>query len=60
MTDNHVQHTWHLTNPDGDDISIDLWTDDYTVHVDGGPGETSTTCWRSTRRPATGWCGTTR
>ncbi|MFG2269103.1 hypothetical protein ACGFNY_04935 [Streptomyces chartreusis] len=35
--DAHVQHTWQLTHDNGDEISIDLWTDGYTVHVDGGP-----------------------
>ena len=37
--DTHVQHTWNLTNPDADEISIDLWTDGYTVRVDGGPDD---------------------
>lgn len=35
--DAHIQHTWQLTHDNGDEITIDLWTDDYTVHVDGGP-----------------------
>lgn len=40
MTDEHVQHTWNLTrDTDGDEISIDLWTDGYSVRVDGGDGE---------------------
>ena len=37
-TDAHVQHTWYLTR-DGDDVSIDLWTDNDTVRVDGGDDE---------------------
>jgi hypothetical protein len=37
--DAHVQHTWQLRRDDGDEISIDLWTDDYTVRVDGGPDD---------------------
>jgi hypothetical protein len=37
--DNHVQHTWNLKNADGDEISIDLWTDGYSVRVDGGPDD---------------------
>jgi hypothetical protein len=39
MTDDHVQHTWHLTHPDGDEITIDLWTDGENVRVDGGPDD---------------------
>ncbi|MFF0009555.1 hypothetical protein ACFYQT_39875 [Streptomyces tibetensis] len=35
----HVQHTWHLTHDNGDEITIDLWTDDYSVRVDGGPDD---------------------
>ena len=37
--DAHVQHTWSLTRDDGDEISIDLWTDGETVRVDGGDHE---------------------
>ncbi|WP_060905380.1 hypothetical protein [Streptomyces scabiei] len=37
--DGHVQHTWNLTHDTGDRISIDLWTDGYTVRVDGGPDD---------------------
>jgi hypothetical protein len=40
-TDDHVQHTWNLTHPNTDTITIDLWTDGYTVRVDGGDQETS-------------------
>lgn len=39
MTDAHVQHTWTLTHPDRDPISVELWTDGYTVRVDGGPDD---------------------
>ncbi|WP_162603846.1 hypothetical protein [Streptomyces sp. CS014] len=41
--DAHVQHQWILTHPDDtrDDVHIELWTDDYTVRVDGGDGEDS-------------------
>jgi hypothetical protein len=39
-TDDHVQHTWNLTRADdGDEITIDLWRDGYTVRVDGGPDD---------------------
>lgn len=41
--DDHIQHTWILTHPTGDEVTIDLWTDDETVHVDGGDGESYTT-----------------
>ena len=38
--DDHVQHTWNLTHPDdGSTITIDLWTDDYSVRVHGGPDD---------------------
>lgn len=37
--DGHVQHTWNLAHPDGSEISIDLWTDGYSVRVDGGPDD---------------------
>lgn len=37
--DEHVQHTWQLTHDNGDEITIDLWTDGYTVCVDGGPDD---------------------
>jgi hypothetical protein len=41
MIDNtdHIQHTWNLTHPTGDRITIDLWTDDETVRVEGGDHE---------------------
>lgn len=39
QTDDHVQHTWTLINTAGDEISIDLCTDDYTVRIDGGPDD---------------------
>ncbi|MEU0656149.1 hypothetical protein ABZ485_28425 [Streptomyces albogriseolus] len=40
--DSHVQHTWNLTRAaDGDEIHIELWTDGYSVRVDGGDGEDS-------------------
>ena len=38
-TDDHIQHQWTLTHPDHGDLFIDLWTDGYTVHVDGGDYE---------------------
>jgi hypothetical protein len=38
-SDVHVQHTWNLTHDNGDTVSIDLWTDGYTVRVDGGPDD---------------------
>ena len=37
--DNHVQHVWHLTNQANDEITIELWTDDYSVRVLGGPDD---------------------
>jgi hypothetical protein len=37
--DSHVQHTWNLTHTNGDRITIDLWTDNETVRVDGGDHE---------------------
>ena len=37
--DAHIQHTWQLTHPADGEISIDLWTDGYTVRVDGGPDD---------------------
>ncbi|MFE7780348.1 hypothetical protein [Streptomyces nigrescens] len=37
--DDHVQYTWNLLHPAGDRIVIDLWTDDESVRVDGGDGE---------------------
>ena len=37
--DAHVQHTWNLTNDAGDRITIDLWTDGYSVRVHGGPDD---------------------
>jgi len=39
MSDDHIQHTWTLTHDTGDEISIDLWTDGYSVRVDGGPDD---------------------
>lgn len=36
--DAHVQHTWLLANDSGE-ITIDLWIDDYTVRIDGGPDD---------------------
>jgi hypothetical protein len=39
MTDDHVQHTWHLASADGGEITIDLWTDGYSVRVEGGPDD---------------------
>src|ERR1044072_2056806 len=38
-TDAQVQHTWNLTHDTNDRISIDLWTDGYSVRVDGGPDD---------------------
>jgi hypothetical protein len=38
--DTHVQHTWQLTRGT-DEISIDLWTDGYSVRVDGGDHDDS-------------------
>lgn len=38
MTDDNVLHTWALARGD-DEISIDLWTDGYSVRVDGGPDD---------------------
>ncbi|WP_309049060.1 hypothetical protein [Streptomyces sp.] len=37
-SDDHVQHTWALTRGT-DEITVDLWTDGYTVRVDGGPDD---------------------
>lgn len=37
--DAHVQHTWTLTRSGAEPISIDLWTDGYSVRVDGGPDD---------------------
>lgn len=37
--DAHIQHTWQLAHTNGDEITIDLWTDGYTVRVDGGDHE---------------------
>ncbi len=37
--DDHVQHTWNLTHPDSSTITIDLWTDGYSVRVHGGPDD---------------------
>ncbi|MEU4912252.1 hypothetical protein [Streptomyces fradiae] len=43
MTDttDHIQHTWNLTHPTGDRVTIDLWTDGYSVRVDGGNSEST-------------------
>ncbi|MFD9764749.1 hypothetical protein ACFWXI_14600 [[Kitasatospora] papulosa] len=40
-SDDHIEHQWILTHPDSDhdDIYIDLWTDGYTVRVEGGDGD---------------------
>ena len=38
-TDDHIQHVWNLTHPDGNELTIELWTDDYTVRVHGGPDD---------------------
>lgn len=38
-TDAHIQHTWHLASNTGDEITLDLWTDNYTVTIDGGPDD---------------------
>jgi hypothetical protein len=46
--DEHVQHTWNLANVDGDQIAIELLTDDETVRVDGGDGE-DLTVWNARR-----------
>lgn len=38
--DDHIQHTWLLTrDSDGDEVTIELWTDDETVRVEGGDHE---------------------
>ncbi|MFJ9671354.1 hypothetical protein ACIRP5_11270 [Streptomyces sp. NPDC101221] len=37
--DAHVQHVWNLTRAGGDQVVIELWTDDYTVRVHGGPDD---------------------
>ena len=37
--DDHVQETWILTRCDGEDVTIELWTDDETVRVHGGPDD---------------------
>lgn len=38
--DDHIQHTWLLTRgTGGDEITVDLWTDNETVRVDGGGHE---------------------
>ena len=41
MTDQtgHIQHTWQLARDNGDEITVDLWTDGETVRVDGGDRE---------------------
>ncbi|MFD0074309.1 hypothetical protein ACFVIY_17930 [Streptomyces sp. NPDC127166] len=39
--DDHIQHTWILTHPTGDEITIDLWTDGESVRVEGGQGEST-------------------
>lgn len=38
IDDSHVQHTWHLARG-GEEVTIDLWTDNDTVRVDGGDDE---------------------
>lgn len=37
--DAHVQHTWNLAHDSGDEFTIDLWTDGYSVRVHGGPDD---------------------
>ncbi|MFE0887871.1 hypothetical protein ACFW4Q_02350 [Streptomyces rochei] len=37
--DDHVQHTWNLAHPDGSEMTIELWTDGYSVRVHGGPDD---------------------
>jgi hypothetical protein len=37
-SDDHIQHTWQLADT-GDELTIDLWTDNDTVRVDGGDHE---------------------
>lgn len=40
--DAHVQHTWQLIRDgDGDEVTIELWTDEYSVRVHGGDDEES-------------------
>jgi hypothetical protein len=39
--DDHVQHTWILTRDTDEQVHIELWTDGYSVRVDGGDGEDS-------------------
>ncbi|MFF5977158.1 hypothetical protein ACFY7C_37300 [Streptomyces sp. NPDC012769] len=39
--DDHIQHTWILTHPTGDEITIDLWTDGESVRVEGGGHEST-------------------
>jgi len=39
--DDHIQHTWILTHPTGDEVTIDLWTDGESVRVEGGQGEST-------------------
>jgi len=34
--DDHIQHTWNLAHPVADPITIELWTDGYSVRVEGG------------------------
>ncbi|EFE65827.1 predicted protein [Streptomyces viridosporus ATCC 14672] len=41
MSDEHVQHTWNLARDDADEVTVELWTDGYTVRVTGGDGEDS-------------------
>ncbi|WP_393075159.1 hypothetical protein [Streptomyces sp. LN704] len=36
--DDHILHTWLLARGT-DEITIDLWTDGYSVRVDGGPDD---------------------
>ena len=39
--DDHIQHTWILTHPTGDEVTIDLWTDGESVRIEGGQGESA-------------------
>lgn len=34
--DDHIQHVWTLEHPVADPITIELWTDGYSVRVEGG------------------------
>jgi hypothetical protein len=37
--DDHVQEIWVLARDGAEDITIELWTDDETVRVHGGPDD---------------------